>query len=458
MIKRHTTFYVSKIKPLNFCGKEIGHMVEGSSFEPPFEIEPTEGEHDFNKCDNCKKNLNELKERLTIKFNGNGTNKKAFPFCCTGHSNLENIKEFNRAYFVNVPEMVAKKFIYTNQHITNNHSSENWYKKITDYIYCVVESFGEMPTGCGESLYLSDYFYHITYMLKKNKDVPTDKKNRILEYINSYFLPNKKPETDFHILLNTHEKWLKEFPFELKNYFGNLKQHFEKHLPLLNGNIEVNIYSGLAKAKLHTESSLIEALINLTKELLNKINVRELVEQGIISDLNKHRFELESESLRIDTDKITKDFSKGELQYIKALKKWLQLHKEYFKEITPLLKALPPQPIENNGNVLAITNNFDSIKIIDVYNHFKKGLVEKRYLTEGELISYLKAAFEQMAVPETLFKIKDAPTKFKTMKVFHEYYKNIAGKPHGKQKKYAALLGNYFEGFTTDNVSTNFNK
>ena len=385
-----------------------------------------------------------------------------FPNCCNFHKSIfEEAKGWFETDPTCNPLKVVQQLSYTEHHISKQIEITDWYKDITDYIEANVWSFGQPTTGF--HLYLDKVKQ---YIIQTKTGLPEDKKQRLIEYIESQLNPventqthsKENAKTDFNILYSTYQKWLKEFPFELNSYFGNLKQHFEKQLPFLSGKPVLNIYLGLAKATLHTESSLIEALINLTKELLNKINVRELVEQDIISDLNKHRFELESERLRIATDEITKDFTKGELQYIKALKKWLQLHKEYFKEITPLLKALPPQPIENNGNVLAITNNFDSIKIIDVYNHFKKGLVEKKYLTESDLISYLKAAFEQMAVPETLFKIKDAPTKFKTMKVFHEYYKNVAGKPHGKQKKYAALLGNYFEGFTTDNVSTNFNK
>jgi hypothetical protein len=74
------------------------------------------------------------------------------------------------------------------------------------------------------------------------------------------------------------------------------------------------------------------------------------------------------------------------------------------------------------------------------------------------LNEYLKAAFELKIKPETLFKIQNAPTKQAILKVFYDYYRNIAGKPHGKQNKYAALLGDYFEGFSTTNVSTNFNK
>lgn len=103
-------------------------------------------------------------------------------------------------------------------------------------------------------------------------------------------------------------------------------------------------------------------------------------------------------------------------------------------------------------------NNFDKVKPPEIYNHFKAGLVDKGYLTEQELVEYLKAAFELKIIPETLFKFKDAPTKQKITNVFYQYFKNIAGTPHGKQKQYAALLGDYFEGYKTNNVSTNFNK
>ena len=93
-----------------------------------------------------------------------------------------------------------------------------------------------------------------------------------------------------------------------------------------------------------------------------------------------------------------------------------------------------------------------------VYKHFKKELVEKNHLTDLELLGYLSIAFDKQAIPEKLFRFKHSPTKQKIMKVFYGYYKDVAGKPHGKQKKYAALLGDYFKGYNTDSVSSNFNK
>ena len=105
-----------------------------------------------------------------------------------------------------------------------------------------------------------------------------------------------------------------------------------------------------------------------------------------------------------------------------------------------------------------VTNNFDKITPTEIYKHFKAGLVEKQYLTEQELNEYLKAAFELKTIPKTLFKIKDTPNKAAIEAVFYKYYKNVAGKIHGKQNQYAALLGDYFEGYKTTTVSSNFSK
>jgi hypothetical protein len=127
---------------------------------------------------------------------------------------------------------------------------------------------------------------------------------------------------------------------------------------------------------------------------------------------------------------------------------------KYFPE------SLPPQQTETKAEQETPTfkNNFDKISQTEIYNHFKVGLVEKEYLTEQELNEYLKLAFELKTIPETLFKIKDAPNKTTIEAVFYKYYKNVAGKSHGKQKQYAALLGDYFEGYKTTTVSSNFSK
>ena len=111
---------------------------------------------------------------------------------------------------------------------------------------------------------------------------------------------------------------------------------------------------------------------------------------------------------------------------------------------------------ETEQGTSPFTNNFDNIKPTEIYRHFKAGLVEKGYLTEQELNDYLKAAFELKTIPETLFRLKHTPTKQKIYTVFYVYYKDISQKKHERQKEYAALLGDYFEGYQTRIIQTNW--
>lgn len=153
--------------------------------------------------------------------------------------------------------------------------------------------------------------------------------------------------------------------------------------------------------------------------------------------------------------------------FIKYLKKYIKIIPEKLKNEAILSEI--DEWIKSNQNSDDVTldpksiwspfeNNFDNINPTEIYKHFKAGLVEKKYLTEQQLNMYLKAAFELKTIPETLFKIKDAPNKAAIEAVFYLYYKNVAGKIHGRQNQYAALLGDYFEGFKTATVSSNFSK
>ncbi|GEM_PF-5919301 len=103
-------------------------------------------------------------------------------------------------------------------------------------------------------------------------------------------------------------------------------------------------------------------------------------------------------------------------------------------------------------------NNFDNIKPTEIYKHFKTSLVDKGYLTKQELNEYLTAAFELKTKPETRFKLKHTPTKQKIYTVFYTYYKDISQKKYKRQKEYAALLGDFFEGYKTEIIQTNWSR
>lgn len=105
-----------------------------------------------------------------------------------------------------------------------------------------------------------------------------------------------------------------------------------------------------------------------------------------------------------------------------------------------------------------LVNNFDEVDSDEVVKYFTDTLVDKGYVTDEVLGEFLTAAFTECKPPNVKLDITIRSTKQKIIQIFYKYYKQIAGKPHRKQQDYAALLGDYFKGFTTKNVSTNFTK
>jgi hypothetical protein len=360
MSERNEVYYISSITPVHFCGNQLLYQLNMDGdfhgvFRLPFEVEPTAGVHDFNKCENCQKTLAQITQILINKFNG--TSKcHAFPLCCPSHSNLLNVKEFDRAAFNEVPAMVARKIIYTGQHIENNYNNGNWYKLITDYIDWVIESFGTMPKGCGEGLFLSDYILYVTNRLKNIKDIPAVKKNLILEYFNAYKVPPKEHATDLNILVNTYEKWFNIFPFELNSYFGELKQCYDNEIPIFQTVPEENIYSGISTAKPHTKITLIQALLKLTNNLLYDINAATLLQKGLITNANKVKFELLISSRKLELAELYKNQSPDEeKRYRRILKKWLRDEEKFIDKITPLL--------EKTSDKLSNTKNEEKLSL-----------------------------------------------------------------------------------------------
>lgn len=139
-------------------------------------------------------------------------------------------------------------------------------------------------------------------------------------------------------------------------------------------------------------------------------------------------------------------------KYLQAKREGIYI--ELINEIQGLTRKQPETKTEQETPTF--TNNFDNIKPTEIYNHFKAGLVEKGYLTEEELKQYLKAAFDLKTIPERLFKLKHTPAKQKIYTVFYVYYKDVSGKKHERQREYAALLGEYFEGYNTKIIQTNW--
>lgn len=91
-------------------------------------------------------------------------------------------------------------------------------------------------------------------------------------------------------------------------------------------------------------------------------------------------------------------------------------------------------------------NEFDNIPEKDVYRFFKEKLVDNGYMNLKNLNEYLKFSFELGNYPDKMFCLKYNHKK-DVMRIFYDYYKEVAGKPHGKQESYFNLLVKYFKGF-----------
>jgi hypothetical protein len=314
--------------------------VSAEYFELLFEdIQPLEGykkpNKDFPNCEYHKGVLNNAQEYLD-----------KFPNCCERHKKLNSETWFDKNNYNYVPSKVSKQISYTIHCIETCIEKEDWFKLITDYIEWNYISFGQLPYTYHTSVGLPPYINILKNKLSEEGFIPNDKALRLLDFIEHHGeLDEKKSSTDLNVLVSTYEKWLKIFPFQL-SHFKDLKPKFDKQLPILKGKAQTNAYTGVSYVQMHSKKSLIAILNNLTKTLLDSIDIPNLRKQGGLSDLQANQLEFIEAELSTKTKKITKSFSKGELKYVKALKNWLTIHKEYFKEIEPILNTISKEPIK----------------------------------------------------------------------------------------------------------------
>ena len=269
-----------------------------------------------------------------------------FPNCCDQHKAMVSKWWYNKANYSGIAEKIVKQLSYTEHHISERINIDDWYKDITDYIEYNVSSFGHPAIG------LHLYLGNVQHYIKNTKsEIPKIKRQVLIEFIKTYYNSpidiDKTNKTDLNVLYSTYQKWLKVFPFGI-SFFTNLKPHFEKQLPILNGKPETNKYTGIAKAIMHTKGSLIDVLLNLTNNLLTQINTTTLYEKGLLTEPQKIKLELVLNERKMKLKQGYVNSSKDEEQrYRKILKEWFADEKRFIDEVTPLVKALPPQAINN---------------------------------------------------------------------------------------------------------------
>lgn len=260
---------------------------------------------------------------------------RKFPDCCENHKKLKAKYWFKKENYKFIPFKIVKQLSYTENFIARNLDTDLWYKNITNYIEYSIESFG-VPNVGGDR-----YIVFLKHWIANNKptdfEFPESKRRKLLEFIGKLYSPGKKINTDLNILHSTFQKWLKTFP-DLP-FFIKLKEQLKGKMPfnLLLYEPNHNRFSGLTKAKIRTESELIEILINSTKNLLGAIDTPKLLSNGLISDKVKYQIDLLSEHHKVKQNQLLIDYSKNEVRYVKIIKNWLRNEKQYLSELQPLI-------------------------------------------------------------------------------------------------------------------------
>ena len=262
----------------------------------------------------------------------------AFPNCCEGHKKLNTAKWFKKEEYSYLPDKLVTTIAYTWHCISKSIENAGWYKEITDYIEYTKGSYGQLPDGYGSPYGLELYLYNLERNLESEKEIPSEKKEKLLTFIRKYQEPVKEVEqTDLNLLIGKYKEWLKIFPFEL-SFLSHLKPYFERQMPILSGKGETNIYTGLTGFKIKTNKELINFLVSTTLTIIKEINTRQLYENNLLTDAKEMEVEIVLAKRRVELEGLDKSDWEDRKGYIKLLKEWLNGEKRFLKEITLLFK------------------------------------------------------------------------------------------------------------------------
>ena len=280
---------------------------------------------------------------------------KKFPNCCIRHR--KNAKEwwFDKKNFKGLPKKIARSLDFTVHHLEHKVNESNWYEDFQDYFHFVLESFG-IP-AVGEDHFINSFRWYIKDA-KNPKLLPEHRQQILIHLDNLYAEKNPVQSHEPTSLTALHEiyaKWLKVFPFEL-SYFKDLKSKASNLMWFMKGDTHYNQYTGTTKGSVHTNSSLIDSLINLTKTILSKVDSTKLLSSGEINDTGKHQIDLINEAHKLRQNQLLESFNKHEFVYLKILDQWLANEKSYFENIIPLLTKSVEEKKKNEKDIEELKN------------------------------------------------------------------------------------------------------
>lgn len=314
------------------CGKTEVAQISSLDFElKQYVTQPLEGYKEPKNFPNCCGKHKQLLQIAKERFD-------AFPNCCDGHRNLGAAPWFKKDTYAYMPLKLVTTIAYTWHCIAKHIESDDWYKKITDYIDYTVNSYGQFPDGFGAPIGLALYVDTLEKDIEQEKELPAQKKEKLLFFLRKANEPATDFEqTDVNLLVGKYKEWLSLFPFEL-SFLSHLKPYFERQMPILTGRGETNIYTGLTGFKLKTKKELIGFLQSAAQTIIKEINTRQLYNDNLLNDTNGVQLELVLAKRKIELEEMDKSGWEDRKDYIKVLKKWLNGEKQFVKEINSIFK------------------------------------------------------------------------------------------------------------------------
>lgn len=323
--------FLNALEAVNCGESDIAH-ISSEDFEiKQSSTKPLEGYKAPVGFPNCCENHQQIFQIGLDRFN-------AFPNCCERHRKLNSAKWFKKENYSYLPDKLVTTVAYTWHCISKCIEKPDWFKEITDYIEYTKASYGQFPDGYGSQFGLELYLYNLEKNIESEKEIPSEKREKLIEFIRNYNEPiNEVEQTDLNILFGKYKEWLKIFPFEL-SFLSHLKPYFEGQMPILKGNGETNIYTGITRFKIIKKKELIGFLISTTLTIIKEINTRKLYQDNLLNDAREIQVEIALANRKVELEGLDKSDWEDRHSYIKLLKEWLKGEKRFVKEITSLFK------------------------------------------------------------------------------------------------------------------------
>lgn len=386
--------------------------------------------------------------------------KDLFQFIDYLHSNIENFNQYNDL-LKELRELDKKRNqLNKNESFKDKLEYEKIQNEISQKFDILKQNVIHRITSKANDLKLLDNNRNANELTLSYKDITTLKEkvqpenlNEISEHKNKYLEFRKQTNKENYLSFGFLFTDLDEYIVDLFSFFSEDKNEFDFIIP-----VQTHFIGGNSESKTRIWNRLADVFY--FQIYFETENGKVKNNDSILTPKNweQHKDTFFKQRMETHPDSYEQDEKiKLELEGLEKLtinKTDYKILKERYRKH---LINKTDEPVQETPQ-FSFVNNFDFVYSNEVYSYFYEKLVSKRMLNEKDLQEYLIQAFQECTPPNKLFRLKNIPTKHNVNKIFYNYFKDVAQKPHGKRKNYAELLGKYFEGFKTENVMTNWSK